>query len=258
MNNKHTCPYCKGAASIVPATRVYGPSGASYGNVLACNAFPVCDTYVGVHAGTDKPKGTLANATLRALRRQCHRLFDPTFASGSVLSRQEAYGLLANCLKRKEGHIGEMDVAECKSFIEGWAITRARFDRQQATSADNSAVNAVKALGIETQLRYVFIDTQPDRTLAHAAPFSAYRGQTKALQQARDMDLLYVRWTHSSDGKAKPVARLLPLGVRVIGALGTACVAEAAQPSRMPAWVKEQFLQNRKLKQQQAQAAAIV
>jgi len=47
-----------------------------------------CDAYVGVHKGTDKPKGRLANAELREYKKKAHSAFDPLWRFGGMMRRQ--------------------------------------------------------------------------------------------------------------------------------------------------------------------------
>ena len=42
--------------------------------VYVCTNYPRCDSCVGVHTGTKKPKGTLANSELRNKRIRTHLL----------------------------------------------------------------------------------------------------------------------------------------------------------------------------------------
>ena len=56
------CPYCGERAVYTNSKEVYG---RSYGMIYLCRP---CDAYVGVHDGTAKPLGRLANAELRAAK----------------------------------------------------------------------------------------------------------------------------------------------------------------------------------------------
>ena len=118
------CGYCNSEAVLVSATVVYGPSGR--GNLWICPSWPDCDAYVGVHDGEiARPKGTLANGPLRALRIKVHQVFDgqwkngpdgkPRAVRGRNFARRQAYARLAKLMGR-EGqsvHIGEFDVNQC-------------------------------------------------------------------------------------------------------------------------------------------------
>lgn len=61
------CDYCGGKVIFTDSAIVY--HGKSYGNIYYCTN---CGAYVGVHDGTKKPLGTLANAALRSKRREAH------------------------------------------------------------------------------------------------------------------------------------------------------------------------------------------
>lgn len=54
---KVICPYCGRVAKYVDSSVIY--YGHSYGMAYLCRP---CNAYVGVHHGTDRPKGSLANA----------------------------------------------------------------------------------------------------------------------------------------------------------------------------------------------------
>jgi len=64
------CPYCKKSTEYVDSDVVYRKS---YGMIYLCRA---CNAYVGVHKGTDKAKGRLANKELRFHKKEAHRYFD--------------------------------------------------------------------------------------------------------------------------------------------------------------------------------------
>lgn len=53
------CPYCKEQTEYVDSACIYGKS---YGMIYLCRK---CDAYVGVHKGTNKALGRLANKELR-------------------------------------------------------------------------------------------------------------------------------------------------------------------------------------------------
>jgi len=78
-----------------------------------------CDAYVGVHRGTDKPKGRLANKQLRYWKIAAHEAFDPIWQT-KLMKRNEAYKWLAECmgLDQKKTHIGMFDVEQCKQVIK--------------------------------------------------------------------------------------------------------------------------------------------
>ena len=82
---KVICPYCGAQADYTDSKNIY--HGHSYGMIYICRA---CDAYVGVHSGSDMPKGTLANAELRYWRRLAHAAFDPLWQSGAFYRRRNA------------------------------------------------------------------------------------------------------------------------------------------------------------------------
>ena len=64
------CPYCLNLTEYVDSSIIYGKS---YGMIYLCKR---CDAYVGVHRGTAKSLGRLANKTLRHWKKEAHRYFD--------------------------------------------------------------------------------------------------------------------------------------------------------------------------------------
>ena len=79
-----------------------------------------CMAYVGVHKGTDKPLGRLANAELRYWKKRAHAVFDPLWQRGRFRGhRNAAYGWLAQKmgLPVEQTHIGMFDVAQCRKAI---------------------------------------------------------------------------------------------------------------------------------------------
>ena len=62
------CPYCGRPAILRDAAYVYKENALDK-HLYVCSGYPECDSYVGVHAGTMKPKGTLATYATSALKR---------------------------------------------------------------------------------------------------------------------------------------------------------------------------------------------
>ena len=81
------CDYCGREAEFVDSKIIYGKS---YGKIYLCRN---CMAYVGVHKGTDKPLGRLANAELRNWKKAAHAAFDPLWKYGRFRGhRNAAYG----------------------------------------------------------------------------------------------------------------------------------------------------------------------
>lgn len=108
------CDYCGKPARFVDSALVY--HGHSYGMIYYC---PGCEAWVGVHKGTDRPKGRLANAELRMWKRCAHAAFDPLWRFKSRFTRRAAYQWLAEemGLPEEKTHIGMFDVDQCKEVI---------------------------------------------------------------------------------------------------------------------------------------------
>lgn len=110
------CPYCGRRAEYVDSKIIY--HGHSYGMIYICRP---CNAYVGVHDGTDIPKGSLANAEVRYWRRLAHAAFDPLWQSGKFYRRRnDAYSWLSlkMGLPKENTHIGMFGVDACKKVID--------------------------------------------------------------------------------------------------------------------------------------------
>lgn len=98
-----------------------------------CENYPVCDAYVGVHKGTDKPLGRLADDALRKAKREAHKYFDNLWQRKLIKRRKErgpeykkfyargsGYKWLATQmgLESKDCHIGMFDVEQCNRVVE--------------------------------------------------------------------------------------------------------------------------------------------
>lgn len=107
------CPYCRNKTVYVDSTIIYG---RSYGMIYLCEP---CDAYVGVHKGTDKAKGRLANSTLRYWKKEAHKFFDVIWKNKHE-KRGKVYKRLAEHLniEGKFCHIGMFSVETCKIVVE--------------------------------------------------------------------------------------------------------------------------------------------
>lgn len=110
------CPYCGTYSKLQFSDTIYESN--KYSPLWVCSNYPKCDAYVGTHAhGKWKgfPKGSLANATLRQLRKEVHFILDPLWKSGKY-QREYLYKHLRGCMQLTEPvcHIGEFDENQCK------------------------------------------------------------------------------------------------------------------------------------------------
>ncbi len=106
------CPYCGRMTEYVDSSIVYG---RSYGMIYLCRD---CMAYVGVHKGTDKALGRLADAELREAKKEAHLYFDKLWQLG-IMKRKEAYSWLSECLgiPVEYTHIGMFSVNTCKETV---------------------------------------------------------------------------------------------------------------------------------------------
>lgn len=108
------CDYCGKPARYTDSSIVY--QGRSYGMIYYCHD---CHAWVGVHKGTDKPLGRLANAELRHWKQGAHAAFDRIWRNNRGLTRRGAYRWLAEQmgLPEDKAHIGMFNVEQCKQVI---------------------------------------------------------------------------------------------------------------------------------------------
>lgn len=94
--------------------------------LYVCSNYPECNSYVGVHAGTMIPKGSLANGDLRNKRIRTHQIFDKIWKS-NIMSRRNAYCWMRDRfgLSSEQAHIGcfsdymcDALMAECRAVLE--------------------------------------------------------------------------------------------------------------------------------------------
>lgn len=107
------CPYCHIPTEYKNSIEVYG---VDYGMIYIC---PNCRAYVGVHKGTDKAKGRLANAELRRCKIEAHLYFDQIYKRG-IMKRTEAYKWLSEQLglPPEFTHIGMFNPETCAKVVQ--------------------------------------------------------------------------------------------------------------------------------------------
>ena len=107
------CPYCHVPTEYKNSIEVYG---VDYGMIYYC---PQCGAYVGVHKGTDRAKGRLANAELRRCKIEAHRYFDELYKRG-LMKRREAYKWLSDQLglPPEYTHIGMFNPETCAKVVD--------------------------------------------------------------------------------------------------------------------------------------------
>ena len=123
------CDYCGTPADFVDSSVVY--HGHSFGMIYLC---PRCGAYVGVHKGSDKPLGRLANSELRNWKKAAHAAFDPLWKYGPYRGRRnEAYRWLRRWAPRLNLRILECSMwtsaARWSASCEKKGTSYGRFER---------------------------------------------------------------------------------------------------------------------------------
>jgi len=107
------CPYCRNRTRLIDSKVVY--SGKSFGKIYAC--LP-CNAWVGLHKGTLKALGRVANKELREAKKEAHLYFDKIW-QGGLMKRKEAYTWLSLELEipSEFTHIGMFSVKTCQRVV---------------------------------------------------------------------------------------------------------------------------------------------
>jgi len=114
--------HCGALARWVDSAIVY--NGISFGKIYLCSNYPKCDSWVGVHRNSKRPKGTLADKETREARKQAHFIFDTTWKSPLAdqrvfLTRKQAYLWMREAMnmEKHEAHIAMMTPHQCDELI---------------------------------------------------------------------------------------------------------------------------------------------
>lgn len=118
MNLNPICPYCSNKSKFVNGNVIY-PNQPHLKSKQFYHCKP-CNAYVGVHEGTKKPYGTLANHELRKMRNKAHSAFDPLWKQKIFKNRNSAYSWLSHSLHidKSKCHIGMFDVEMCQRVFD--------------------------------------------------------------------------------------------------------------------------------------------
>lgn len=110
------CPYCGKKAKLVDSIEVY--KTRSFGLIYLCKCVEGW-AYVGINSKTGVPHGSLADSSLRMLRKQAHNLFDKLWKDG-IMTRTNAYVWLSTELNinKEDCHIGMFGDELCIKTIK--------------------------------------------------------------------------------------------------------------------------------------------
>lgn len=125
-----TCLSCSGSGVLADK----GPNGVP---AWICEAYPGCDSYVGVHPGTTFALGTMAGPDLRAERVKTHRWLDRLWRGKKTPTRKEVYQLVGKVLGVRRFHIAQADL----SLLAKLALRRAAVE--QALGGPHAAATKV-------------------------------------------------------------------------------------------------------------------
>lgn len=112
-----TCPECGNPTELVKGDKIY-PNCAPVHKKYFWACLP-CQTWVGCHPDSKDPLGIPAGASLRKLRSQVHRGFDPLWRDKHFKSRNAAYKWLAKRLKLNwhQCHVGMFNEQQCEASL---------------------------------------------------------------------------------------------------------------------------------------------
>lgn len=113
------CPYCGAQAFLRPASVVHKERAKEGQFLYVCSRYPHCDAYVGTHARTHLPMGTLANGELRHKRIEAHRAFNLLWQSG-MMEKWQAYKWMQAkfSLRSDQAHIALFSAYMCDQLID--------------------------------------------------------------------------------------------------------------------------------------------
>lgn len=112
------CPYCNAQAVLRPSHVVYGDKAKPGRYLYVCARYPKCDAYVGAHAKSLLPMGTLANGDLRHKRILAHKALDEFRALGRMEKWQAYKWLQAKfSLRSDQAHIAKFSEYMCDCLI---------------------------------------------------------------------------------------------------------------------------------------------
>lgn len=110
------CPYCGAGTHIDKAKNIksFVEPAFEYKNVLLCDNYPVCDSYVFFNISHDEYPGIVADKHLRYLKMKTHIILDIIWKS-DMLAREKIYELIKMRLKYKTPfqHVRYYRVNEC-------------------------------------------------------------------------------------------------------------------------------------------------
>jgi hypothetical protein len=118
------CRYCEQEAQLLYVGNAGYPYRVNYGPMYVCVP---CKAWVGVHRGTTKALGGLANAELRKAKIAAHAAFDPLWQGkirrdkcSKTKARRAGYKWLSEQLgiPYEKTHIGMMSLDECRKVVE--------------------------------------------------------------------------------------------------------------------------------------------
>jgi len=111
------CPYCGKFSQKTTGKEIY-PHRKDLHKLVFYSCSP-CKAYIGCHASTGKPFGTLADARLRSKRSLAHKEFDVLWKE-KHMTRKQAYSWLASKMgiSANECHIGLFDTGDCEVVIQ--------------------------------------------------------------------------------------------------------------------------------------------
>lgn len=92
-------------------TGVYTPNGQTGHPAWTCSGWPLCDSYVGVHPGSENALGTMAGPDLRRARAAAHSWLDRLWRGRGRAARTETYQLVSRVLGVRDFHVAKSDGA---------------------------------------------------------------------------------------------------------------------------------------------------
>jgi hypothetical protein len=112
------CPYCNSKTKKVSQDFVYGKTYGKGYDLIVCNNYPNCNSYVGTHKN-GIALGRLAGYQLRIAKKKAHESFDLLWKN-ELIKRETAYKLLSKHLQIpiEYTHIGMFQISTCYKVVD--------------------------------------------------------------------------------------------------------------------------------------------
>ena len=137
---------------------VYTTAGPNHVPAWLCFYYPDCDSYVGVHKGTESALGTIAGPEIRVRRSAAHVWIDRLWRGRESPSRKEVYQLISHVVGMKHFHVAQCDGA----LLERLELRRREIEQAFHTDLVGSNSQAVSPERNSLTSRFCDLNPSPN------------------------------------------------------------------------------------------------